>query len=64
MTSTHHAKDQRIFEKECVSLAQAGFKVYLLAQGKNEKINDIFIIGTGEQNSKRFYRLLIRPWKI
>ena len=54
MTSTHHAKDQRIFEKECVSLAQAGFKVYLLAQGKNEKINDIFIIGTGEQNSKRF----------
>ena len=37
MTSTHHAKDQRIFEKECVSLAQAGFKVYLLAQGKNEK---------------------------
>lgn len=61
MTSTHNPKDQRIFYKECVSLARAGYEVYLVEQGNSEDAAGVHIIGTGEDNKGRFYRLLKRP---
>ena len=33
MTSAHGAEDTRIFHKECVSLAQGGYDVYLVERG-------------------------------
>ena len=61
MTSTHFAKDQRIFRKECVSLAKYGYDVYLVEQGASEERDGVHIVGTGEENKGRFYRLLKRP---
>lgn len=60
MTSTHRPKDQRIFYKECVSLANAGYEVYLVEQGGNEDTGGVHIVGTQEQNKGRYYRLLVR----
>lgn len=61
MTSTHRAKDQRIFHKQCVSLANAGYDVYLVEQGPSEETNGVHIVGTQEEDAGRFYRLLKRP---
>lgn len=61
MTSTHRAKDQRIFHKECVSLAKAGYDVYLVERGASEEVNGVHIVGTQEEDGGRFYRLLKRP---
>ena len=60
-TSTHPPKDQRIFYKECVSLAKAGYEVYLVEQGETEDDSGVHIIGTGERRPGRYYRLLVRP---
>jgi hypothetical protein len=37
MTSVHDSSDVRVFDKECASLANAGYEVYLIAQGKSYK---------------------------
>lgn len=34
MTSAHGMEDDRIFYKECVSLANAGYEVYLVELGE------------------------------
>lgn len=60
MTSSHPSKDQRIFYKECVSLAKAGYEVYLVEQGESEEDQGVHIVGTQEENKGRFYRLLTR----
>jgi glycosyltransferase involved in cell wall biosynthesis len=64
MTSTHPPKDQRIFYKQCVSLAKAGYDVYLVEQGKTEEVAGVQIVGTQEENKGRFYRLLKRPRQV
>ena len=61
MTSTHREKDQRIFEKECISLAKRGYEVYLVEQGITEDAKGVHILGTGETKKGRYYRLLARP---
>lgn len=49
ITTVHKRYDSRIFHKECVSLANLGFEVYLIvADGKgNETVNGIKIIDSG-----------------
>ncbi len=37
ISTVHHAGDPRIFHKECVSLAKAGFEVYLVNQDTEDK---------------------------
>src|SRR5690625_2677848 len=37
MTTVHHPYDPRIYHKECMSLANAGFHVTLLAQTENNE---------------------------
>ncbi len=58
-TSAHPSDDVRIFHKECVSLAQAGFNVYLVvANAKEEMVNGVQIISTEVPPAGRFSRML------
>ncbi len=58
-TSVHPATDRRIFEKECCSLAKAGYEVYLVApNAKTEIKNGVHIVGVSIPNRGRLYRIL------
>lgn len=47
MTSAHGEEDVRIFHKECVSLAKAGYEVYLVERGESYDKNGVHIVGVG-----------------
>lgn len=57
ITSVHSSKDMRIFYKECVSLAQNGFEVYLLAKGESRMEAGVQVIGFGTLASGRGRRI-------
>lgn len=58
-TSVHPEKDIRIFFKECISLSNSGFEVYLVCVGeKNKKENGINIIAVNNKKKSRLNRLL------
>ncbi len=58
-TSVHTSKDIRIFLKECVSLAKAGFDVTLVAANcKSEVIDNVKIIGVECETKSRLDRML------
>lgn len=57
MTSVHAPEDVRIFKKECVSLAKAGYDTYLVEQGETYNKNGVHIIGVGKQENTRFSRM-------
>ena len=48
MTSVHDSLDDRSFLRECQSLYNAEYDVYIVAKGKNNEKNGIKIIGCGE----------------
>lgn len=58
ITSVHGAEDVRIFHKECVSLAKAGYEVYLVQQGDSYERNGVRLIGFGKPSSNRLGRML------
>lgn len=57
MTSAHGPEDERIFHKECVSLARAGYEVYQVSQGRSYEKNGVHIIGVGELPAGRLKRM-------
>lgn len=57
MTSVHSPEDVRIFHKECVSLAQAGYEVYLVERGESYDKNGVHIVGVGEMPKSRWKRM-------
>lgn len=57
MTSAHGVEDVRIFHKECISLAKAGYEVYLVERGASYDKNGVHIIGVGEMPSNRLKRM-------
>ena len=57
MTSVHNSYDTRIFYKECVSLADAGYEVYLVAPGDSRQEKGVNIIGVGKLPSSRIKRM-------
>ena len=57
MTSVHFQEDMRIFHKECVSLAENGYEVYLVERGDSYDKNGVHIIGVGEISNNRIKRL-------
>lgn len=60
LTTVHPWNDVRIFEKECVSLAAAGFEVYLVAMNAPEGVyQGVRVVSVNAEKSKRFSRM----WK-
>lgn len=57
ITSAHSSNDVRIFQKECTSLATAGYEVYLVAPGESSTVNGVKIVGLGEKPKKRLKRM-------
>lgn len=57
MTSAHAPGDTRIFYKECTSLANAGYEVYLVQRGNSEEVNGVHIVGVGEPSGGRLSRM-------
>ncbi len=61
LTSAHPVNDIRIFFKECISLKNAGYRVYLIVNGENDRIEDgIKIIGT-KKIKNRIFRIFVSP---
>lgn len=62
ITTVHPAKDVRIFYKECVSLANAGFDVTLLVlNGMSDQLNGVKIIGIQHPFTGRIDRIRNAP---
>ena len=50
MTSAHMPGDNRVFRKECRTLAKAGYEVYYVVPGgENGDCDGVHIVGTGEK---------------
>lgn len=57
ITDVHRPEDVRIFHKECVSLVNNGYQVYLVEQGDSYIKNGVNIVGIGEQPISRMDRI-------
>lgn len=57
LTDAHKTTDDRIYLKECQSLAQAGYEVYLIGQGESFARDGVNIIGVGEMPNSRRRRM-------
>ena len=53
MTSAHSPHDTRIFYKECVSLAKAGYEVYLVQRGECCEEIGVHVVGVGQPSGGR-----------
>ncbi len=57
LSSAHGQEDIRIFYKECVSLAKAGYDVYEITKGKTYEKQGIHICGVESAGEHRFKRM-------
>lgn len=64
MTSAHPQEDIRIFLKECVSLARAGYEVYQVSCGSVYEKNGVHMVGIGPQENSRRKRMTRTAKKI
>jgi glycosyltransferase involved in cell wall biosynthesis len=64
MTSAHPPGDLRILDKECGSLAKAGYEVYLVECGDTFEKNGVHVIGVGNISSDRIKRMIEGPEKV
>ena len=58
MTSAHGVEDIRIFHKECVSLSQGGYEVFLVERGESYEKSGVHIVGVGDIPTSRLKRML------
>lgn len=60
VTSAHKRYDTRIFHKECTSLSNMGYEVYLLVNDEieNEKVEEVNIISTKFMPNSRWERFI------
>lgn len=64
VTSVHSTYDERIFYKECVSLANNGYEVMIVGPGESRVDQGVEIIGIGEKPISRLKRMLSFTQKI
>src|SRR5260370_21988914 len=64
MTSVHDASDVRIFQKECRSLAESGYRVSLIVPNSRSGTVDGVEIHAVPQPKSRFYRMTCTVWKV
>lgn len=64
LTSVHSSLDDRIFEKECCSLASKGYETYIVAKGDSFEKDKVKIIGIGKLPHSRIKRMLFTSYKI
>lgn len=65
LTSVHPTFDTRIFLKECVSLARAGFDVSLVSNhARHERVQGVELIAVKGKRGGRLYRMLVYTWRI
>ena len=64
MTSAHGIEDDRIFLKECISLAHNGYSVFLVEKGDSYSKNGVNILGVGNIPDTRFKRMLFGARKV
>lgn len=57
ITSAHAPEDVRIFHKECVSLAKAGYEVYLVQRGESYEKSGVHLVGLGAPPAGRLKRM-------
>ena len=58
ITTAHLPEDIRVFQKECVSLAENGYGVTLIESGDTYNKNGVHIIGLGPLVFNRLKRVL------
>lgn len=58
-TSVHNSEDDRIFHKECVSLAKIGYETYLVQQGESYEKDGVHIVGCGSRPESRRERMSV-----
>lgn len=56
MTSSHMQGDNRVFRKECCTLARAGYEVYFVVPGQSGECEGVHIVGTGAKSASRLKR--------
>jgi len=59
VTSVHQSTDPRVFQKECVSLAKAGYETYLVASGESREDQGVHVIGVGAPPAGRLKRMTV-----
>jgi glycosyltransferase involved in cell wall biosynthesis len=64
MTSVHDASDVRIFQRECRSLAENGYRVSLIVPHSRSGTMDGVEIHVVPQPKSRFYRMTCTAWKV
>ncbi|SFE64668.1 Glycosyltransferase involved in cell wall bisynthesis [Peptostreptococcaceae bacterium pGA-8] len=65
LTSAHDSNDIRIFQKECVSIAENNkFKVYLIAPGESRVEKCVTVIGIGDKPTNRLKRMTLFTRKL
>jgi glycosyltransferase involved in cell wall biosynthesis len=62
MSSHHSPNSVRIFRKECISLAKAGYDVIYVVPGSGESIKDRVNILYIKQGQGLIYRFIIKPY--
>ena len=64
ISTVHFVFDNRIFYKECKTLSEAGYDVYLIAtHNKEESIDGVHIIPLPDKKG-RFYRFFVKDWLV
>lgn len=64
LTSVHRPNDNRIFHKECRTLAEAGYEVTLVAPGDKHGVVDGVKIKSVPRCDSRLARMLVTTWHV